>query len=769
MRIFTTIAFMFLTLTVCGQNRYTISGYLTDKSNGEVLIGASVFDSKSKKGVISNTYGFFSLTLPEDSVALSISYIGFKKQVQKFYLNKSTDLNFTLNPSIKNLQNVVVSAEKYITKEEVQSTQMSVIRLRAKEIEKIPSIGGEVDLIKVAQLLPGISRGGEGATGMYVRGGTDDQNLVLLDGATVYNLGHLFGFFSVFNNDAIRDMTIIKGGFPAQYGGRLSSVMDVRMKEGDLQKWHGAGGIGILSSRLTFNGPIIKDKLAIMVSARRTYIDQVLKLTGTNLPYFFYDLNAKLSYRISRKDKLFFSTYVGDDILDFNETVEENTDDPENVNDIGKELNFGFNLGNITSTLRWNHIYNQDKLFSNITLFQTSFDYDIRGAFLGNNLLIRSSIRDIGMKATWDYFPNPDNNIKFGIHTIAHFFRPNVINTSGEISAALESEEGEKINNQEIAIFANNDQKINDKISLNYGLRISSSTVPNKFYAGFEPRFGMKYSLGESMSAKMNYTYMKQYVHRVSSSSVALPTDLWYPVTENIKPQSSHQIAVGLFKGFEKHNLNISLEGFFKTMNHLIEYREGARLLLNDNFEEELLDGEGLVFGLEFLIRKRLGKFTGWLGYSLARTNRTFEGLNDGETYSAKYDRRHDISAVMTFDINPRFSFSTVWVLSSGSRFTAQNGQYFMPNVSLTGVQLIPIYTKRNSVELSPSHRLDFNFILKNKPEKKFRSEWHFGVYNFYNRASPYQIRVDFDGLNYRYVQPGLFGFIPSIAWNFKF
>lgn len=763
----TTIFCLFLSVNVFAQESYTISGYLIDKSNGEVLIGASVFDLKSKKGVISNTYGFFSLTLPKDSILLSISYIGYKKQDQEFYLNQSTTLNFSLNQETRNLQNVIVSAEKYITKEEVHSTQMSVIKLRAKEIEKIPSIGGEVDLIKVAQLLPGVSRGGEGATGMHVRGGTNDQNLVLLDEATVYNIGHLFGFFSVFNNDAIRDITIIKGGFPAQYGGRLSSVLDVRMKEGDLQKWHGAGGIGLLSSRLTFNGPIIKDKLAIMVSGRRTYIDKVLRLTGANLPYYFYDLNAKLSYKISRKDRLFFSTYVGDDVLDFNETVEE--EDAENVNDIGNELNFGFKLGNITSTLRWNHIYNQEKLFSNITLFHTSFDYDIRGSFLDNNLLIRSSIRDIGLKATWDYFPNPDNNIKFGIHTIAHFFRPNVVNTSGEISEALASEQGERINNQEIALFANNEQKINDIISLNYGLRISSSNVPNKFYAGLEPRFGIKYAFGETMSVKMNYTFMKQYVHRVSSSSVALPTDLWYPVTENIKPQSSHQIALGLFKGFETLNLNVSLEGFFKTMNNLIEYREGARLLLNDNFEEELLNGKGIAFGLELLVRKRLGKFTGWVGYSLARTNRTFEGLNYGETYSAKYDRRHDVSLVMTFDINPRFSFSSVWVLSSGARFTAQNGQYFTPNASFTGVQLIPIYTKRNSVELSPSHRLDVNFILRNKPEKKFRSEWHFGAYNFYNRASPYQVRIDFDGLNYRYVQPGLFGFIPSIAWNFKF
>lgn len=752
------------------QESYTISGYLTDKSNGEALIGASVFDSKSKKGVISNTYGFFSLTLPKDTVALSISYIGFKKQKHKFLLGKQTSLSFSLESDVTNLKTVVVSADKFITKEEVQSTQMSLINIRAKEIGKIPAIGGEVDLIKVAQLLPGVSRGGEGATGMYVRGGTDDQNLVLLDEATVYNIGHLFGFFSVFNNDAIRDMTIVKGGFPAHYGGRLSSVLDVRMKEGDLQKWHGAGGIGLLSSRLSIDGPLIKDKLAIMISGRRTYIDQVLKLTGAELPYYFYDLNTKLSYKISRKDRLYFSTYAGDDILDFNETVDRDADnEADNVNDIGDELNFGFKLGNVTSTLRWNHIYNQDKLFSNITLFHTNFKYDIRGNFLDNNLLIKSSIRDIGLKATWDYFPNPDNNIKFGIHTIAHFFRPNVVNTSGDITEALESEEGEQINNQEIAFFANNEQKVNDQLSLNYGLRISSSNVPGTFYAGIEPRLGAKYSLNESTSIKLNYTFMKQYIHRVSSSSVALPTDLWYPVTESVKPQGSHQIAVGLFKGLESLNLNVSLEGYFKTMSNLIEYREGARLLLNDNFEEELLSGKGIAFGGELLIRKRFGKFTGWLGYSLARTNRTFEGLNNGETYNAKYDRRHDVSLVMTFDISPRFSFSTIWVMSSGARFTAQNGQYFAPNVSFTGIQLIPIYTKRNSVELAPSHRLDVNFILRNKPKKRFRSEWHFGAYNFYNRASPYRVNVEFDGLNYRYVQPGLFGLIPSVAWNFKF
>lgn len=753
------------------QQTHTISGYITDSSNGEALIGATVFDNLSEKGTVTNYYGFYSITLPENQVELHISYIGYETSIVALQLDENKELNHPLQASIGSLEDVVISAERFATEEEVRSTQMGTIQLQPKEIEKIPAIGGEVDLIKVAQLMPGVSRGSEGGTGMYVRGGTDDQNLILLDEATVYNLGHLFGFFSVFNNDAIRDMTIIKGGFPAHYGGRLSSVMDVRMKEGDLEKWHGSGGIGILSSRLSFDGPIIKDKLSIMASGRRTYIDKVLDLTGAVLPYYFYDLNAKLTYKISQRDRIFLSSYAGDDILSFSETVEDEDGDgvANDANDIGDELNFGFELGNITTTLRWNHIYNQDKLFHNFTLFQTQFEYDISGKFIDNSLLIKSRIRDLGMKADWDYFPNPDNNIKFGLHAVAHFFRPNVVNTGGEISEALESKEGELLRNQEISIYANSDRKFSEQLSVNYGFRLSSSNVPGAFYGALEPRLSAKYSFGDLNSVKFSYTYMKQYMHRVSSSSIALPTDLWYPVTQSVKPQNSHQIAAGYFKGFKEKDVNLSVEFYYKTMDNLIEYREGARLLLNDNFEEELLNGHGCAFGGELLIRKKLGKFTGWLGYSLSKANRTFADLNNGATYSAKYDRRHDVSMVATFDINPRFSFSSVWVMSSGSKFTAQNGQYFFPNTSFTGVDLIPTYTRRNAITLAPSHRFDVNFILRNKPHKKFRSEWHFGAYNFYNRSSPYQVRVEFDGLNYRYIQPGLFGFIPSIAWNFKF
>ncbi|MEM6642540.1 MAG: TonB-dependent receptor [Bacteroidota bacterium] len=761
-----------LASALLAQENFTISGYITDASNSEALIGTTVlFDVENQKGAIANYYGFYSLTIPAGKVSLLFSFVGFESKQVQVDLTENKTLNVALQPSAGKLSEVVITSDRFVLEEEVKKPQMGIIQLTPKEVEAIPALGGEVDLIKVAQLMPGISRGGEGTTGMYVRGGTDDQNLVTIDEATVYNVGHLFGFFSIFNNDAIRDVKLVKGGFPAQYGGRLSSVMDVRLKEGDLQRWHGRGGIGLLSSRLTIDGPIIQDKLSIMLSGRRTYIDQMLRLTGVNLPYYFYDFNGKISYKIDRRNRIYLSAYLGDDVLDFNETVTEENEEgiAEKADEIENELSFGFKLGNITSTLRWNHIYNNEKLFHNLTLFNTQFDYDIGGNFIDNSILIRSSIRDYGLKADWDYFYSPDISLKWGFNTVTHLFRPNVVNTGGDISEALGSREGDLIVNQEAAIYANNEHNISNRWSTNYGFRISSSIVEGAFYAGFEPRLTARYAINKLNSIKFSYTYMKQYMHRVSSSSISLPTDLWYPVTASVKPQASHQVAVGYFTGIEKWNLSISSELYFKTMSKLIEYREGARLILNDNFEEELINGDGQAYGAEFLARKKVGKFTGWLGYSIAKANRSFTELNRGQTYPARYDRRHDVSMVANFDITPRFAFSMVWVYSSGSRFTAQNGQYFFPNPSFTGVELVPVFTPRNEVTLASSHRLDANFIIKNKPTKWFSSEWHFGFYNFYNRASPYQVRVQFDGLNYRYVQDGLFGFIPSIAWNFNF
>ncbi len=759
MRLLITYCFLISATHCLCQN--TISGYITDADNGESLIGVTIYDETTQTGTITNAYGFYSLTLDNGEHQLRISYIGYETINRTIDLQTNQKLDISMATSVQQFQEVVISADRYIVEEEVKSTQMGSFNLKPKEAAIIPTIGGEADIIKTAQLLPGVSRGGEGTTGMYVRGGTDDQNLVTLDEATVYNVGHLFGFFSVFNTDAIKDVQVIKGGFHSSYGGRLSAVIDTRMYEGNQDRFAAKGGVGILTSRLALNGPIGK-KSSFMIAGRRTYIDKVFGLFGVSIPYYFYDLNTKFNYKISARDRIFVSGYFGNDILALQEDVDEEEE-------FSNELTFGFNLGNFTTSVRWNHLYPNDKLFLNVTALQTNFKYDINGSFVDNNLLIKSKIQDVALKADWDYFVNPNNTVEFGVHSIGHFFRPNVVNTGGDISDFLKSQEGDLIPTQEYAIYAGNEQKFNSKLSAYYGLRISSANVKGAFYYGLEPRLSTNYLLADLTSLKASYSVMSQYMHRVSSSSIALPTDLWYPVTSSVKPQRSHQWSLGLFHGIERLNLNLSVEGFYKTMDNLIEYREGARLLLNDNFEEELISGIGKSYGVEFLVRKKSGPITGWVGYTISKANRTFELLNDGRTYPAKYDRTHDLSVVGIFQLNEKVSFSMVWVYTSGARYTAQTGQYLMPNASLTNVELIPIYSERNAIKLSPSHRLDLNFILKNNPIKKFKSEWQIGVYNFYNQATPYRVNVRFNGKTLEYVQPGFFGFIPSVSFNFSF
>lgn len=740
----------------------TISGYVTDAKNGESLIGVTIYDETTQTGAVTNVYGFYSLTLPSGNHQLRVSYIGYETFSKNLDLQQNQKLDIELEIAVQQMQEVVITSDRYVVQEEVKSTQMGAFSLKPKEAAILPTIGGEADILKAAQLLPGVSRGGEGTTGMYVRGGTDDQNLVTLDEATVYNVGHLFGFFSVFNTDAIKDVNVIKGGFHASHGGRLSSVIDTRMFEGNKEKISVKGGVGILTSRLAIDGPI-SDKASFMVAGRRTYIDQVFGLFGTSIPYYFYDLNTKFNYKVSDRDRIYVSGYFGNDVLAFQEDVEEDEDEFAN------ELTFGFNLGNFTTSVRWNHIYPNDKQFLNVTALQTNFKYDINGSFVDNNVLIKSKIQDFALKADWDYFLNPSNTIEYGVHAIGHFFRPNVVNTGGEISDFLESQDGDLIPTQEFAVYGGNEQKLSSKLSTYYGLRISSANVRGAFYYGVEPRLSMNHLIGDLTSLKASYSVMSQYMHRVSSSSIALPTDLWYPVTNTVKPQRSHQWSAGIFHGIERWNLNLSMEGFYKTMDNLIEYKEGARLLLNDNFEEELISGDGEAYGLEFLIRKKSGPITGWVGYTLSKARRNFDLLNNGLTYPAKYDRTHDLSVVGMIQLNEKISFSVVWVYTSGARYTAQTGQYLMPNASLTNVDLIPIYSDRNAVKLSPSHRLDFNFILKNNPKKKFNSEWQIGVYNFYNQATPYRVNVRYNGKTFQYVQPGFFGFIPSLSYNFSF
>ncbi len=754
--------FIFNSLFVFSQNKYTISGTIADSANSETAIGALVYIKGTSIGLSTNEYGFYSLTLPEGKYDITISFLGYKTQTHSIDLKSNLSLNSKLSSSDNVLKEIVISAEATKEKEQIRSTQMSAINIPIEQIKNIPTLGGETDIIKVMQLMPGVKRGGEGQNQMFVRGGSGDDNLILLDEAVVYNVSHLFGFFSVFNNDALKDVTLIKGGFPAQYGGRLSSVMDIHMKDGDAQKFHVDGGIGILSSHLTLQGPIIKDRMSFIVSGRRSYIDQMFKLIyKTNiLPYYFYDVTCKLNYRLSDKDRLYLSTYYGDDVLAASQTSDSSFFDG------------GFRLGNITSTLRWNHLYNQ-KLFSNLSLIYTRFRYDVEAFLPGNSFLAKSKISDVTAKYDFSYYKKTGSIIRFGGIATNHAFRPNVVNTSGDISALVKSRDGNLINTQEVALYANHEYDINARLKINYGLRLPMLYTQQTIYVNPEPRFSSSYLINEKQSIKFSYSQMHQYLHLVSSSAIALPTDLWYPVTKKIKPLQSDQIALGYNYLFEKIKTTISVEAYYKHMKNLIEYREGAVLLLNDNYEDELVKGKGDAYGVELFVQKTAGKFTGWVGYTISWSTRKFDELNNGKMFYAKNDRRHDLSIVASYEFTKRITTSVVWVYSSGQRFTPITGYFSMPNSSLTQIDLLPIYAEKNSVVLPSSHRLDVSVILKSKLKRKWMKwvgEWHLGAYNFYNRAQPYRVEVagNEDG-TFKYQAKGLFGFIPFVAYNFKF
>lgn len=749
----------------------TVKGYLAEEGSGEVLIGGTVVIPELGVGAYTNEYGFWSLTVPPGDYEIVFKYLGYEAYSKTISLQEDQTLDISMKPAGTEMETVEIIAEDTEEKEDVQSTRMGTIKMNMKEIALVPVLGGETDVLKVMQLMPGVSQGTEGTSGMFVRGGAADQNLVLLDEAIVYNTGHLFGFFSVFNPDALKDMTMIKGAFPAQYGGRLSAVLDLRQKEGNQEEFHFKGGIGLLSSRLNIEGPIIKDRLSFSISGRRTYIDQVFKTVGINIPYYFYDLNAKANLKVSDKDRIFFSSYFGDDVLKVNEDVETETDSSGTNTDL---LNFGFRLGNFTQTLRWNHLFS-NKLFANFSLIHTTFNYNISGSFLENSILINSRIRDLGVKADFDYFLNPKTHIKYGASVINHRFRPNVVATTGIVSDFLEDRPGPLINNVEVSAYAGADHEVSTRFKANVGLRVSGGVTEGTFYPGVEPRVSGRYTLGEYSSVKASYSRMYQYMHRVSSSTIALPTDLWYPVTAQVAPQNSDQVAVGYNQYIPKLKLSVSVEGYYKRLRNLIEYREGASLILNDNFEDELVTGTGDAYGLELLLRRKRGRLTGWIGYTLSWATRDFDELNGGETFFAKYDRRHDVSVVSILELTKRLSLSGVFIFQNGSRFTAQVGQYLQPNASLTGVDIVPIYSERNEIRMAPAHRFDVNMIIKSKPlnrkgePRKFKTEWHLGAYNIYNRAAPFRINIVAAENGYKYQQPGLFGMIPFVAFNFEY
>jgi CarboxypepD_reg-like domain/TonB-dependent Receptor Plug Domain len=743
--------------------KFTLSGFISDSASGEMLIGASVYVKGTTTGAAANVYGFYSLTLPQGEYTIICNYLGYQQKVMQISLTADVTKNVLMSTSQASttMKEVVITADR--NQEQVMSTQTSAISIPVDQIRTLPTIGGETDIIKVMQLMPGVKRGGEGQNAMFVRGGQGDDNLILLDEAVVYNVSHLFGFFSVFNNNALKDVTMIKGGFPAQYGGRMSSVMDIRMKDGDFQTFHGDGGIGLLSSHLTLQGPIIKGKSSFLLSGRRSYIDRVFKLAngGQNiLPYYFYDANLKANYTISDKDRLFLSGYVGDDVLSASGGSDSSL------------FEGGFRLGNFTSTLRWNHTYTP-KLFSNISVIHTRFRYDVEANIPGNSFLVQSRISDIGVKADYNYYRGPGQTLRYGASYTNHLFRPNVVNTSGQIADYLQSRDGKKVYTHEIGLYANYETDIDSVWKVNGGLRLSALATTNKVYVHPEPRISGTWLFAKNQSFKFSYAKMVQYLHLVSSSSVALPTDLWYPTTARTRPPVSHQVATSYNYNLSKLKTIITVEAYYKWMRNLIEYREGAVLILNDNYEDELVSGKGRAYGFEFFAQRTEGKITGWIGYTLSWSTRQFDDLNNGKPFYAKFDRRHDFSFVGMWQITKRVSFSAVWVYSTGQRFTPVTGNFLMPNSALTSVDVLPIYADRNSLQLPPSHRLDANFVIKSRLNRKWMvwtGEWIIGAYNLYNRAQPYRVVVAPDGNGgYKYQARGLFGFIPSIAYNFRF
>lgn len=786
----TTVAVLifFISSGLQAQNRYslegkfTLNGYIKDSLSGESVIGASILINGKSKGVTSNQYGFYSITLDSGIYVITVSHISYLFKTILLKLDSSLSFNFELAPKSKALHEVVVYSKRQDGN--VKNAQMGKVDLSIGQIKNIPALLGEVDILKAIQLLPGIQNAGEGNAGFYVRGGGPDQNLIVLDDAVVYNTGHLFGFFSIFNSDAIKDVSVIKGGMPAQYGGRLSSVLDISMKEGNMNKTEMEGGVGLIASRFSIQGPIKKDKASYMISARRTYVDALIKpfikksssFHGSG--YYFYDLNTKMNYKFSEKDRLYLSGYFGRDVFDFNNS----------------DQSFKTNIpwGNSTATLRWNHVFNR-RLFANTTLVYN--DYKFRFGAIQDNLAfeLSSGIRDGTMKMDFDYYPLPQHKLKFGGLITYHKFIPNVLTGHQDSIVFHPNDENDKYA-FENAVYLQDDWTVNDKIKINYGLRWSEftqvgpytkyvrdanqnktdSTVyknlqPIKTYGGFEPRVTLRYSLNDETSLKAAITRNYQYIHLVSNSGSTLPTDLWVPSTYIVKPQMSWLYSAGVFKNFRNNEYETSLELYYKDMRNQIEYSNGYTPSLTDP-ESEFVFGKGWSYGAELFIHKVRGKFNGWIGYTLSWTWRKFKDLNNGEKYPAKYDRRHDLSIVVNYEKNKKWKFGAVFVFGTGNAITLPEQFYFINGV------LTQEYSQLNQYRMKPYHRLDLSatYTPTPKKKKKVQSYWVFSIYNAYSRLNPYFLYFNQTGSPYNGTlqvqakQVSLFPILPAVTWNFK-
>lgn len=783
--------FLAVTTSICSaQNKFTISGYLSDKTSGEKLIGASIFNPKSLKGTSTNVYGFYSLTLPSDTFTLVYSFVGYTPIKVKIDLKVDQRLDFELSPSIE-LNTFEVSATKGERIE--QRTQMSSVELSMKQVEVLPALLGERDILKILQLMPGIQSGGEGSSGLYVRGGGPDQNLILLDGVPVYNASHLFGFFSVFNSDAIKNVELTKGGFPARYSGRLSSVLDIRMKEGNLKEWHGSASIGLIASKLTVEGPLWKDRTSIIVSGRRTYIDVLaapfIKMANQNNSgptfrggYYFYDLNAKINHKINDKNRIFLSTYLGKDLAyaDFgDEYIYEQTKE-ESYN----EARLGW--GNKTTALRWNWLIS-NKLFANTTLTYSKYNFNISELFEStienvdstttnsSKFGYDSGIDDFAGKIDIDYIPNPNHYIKFGISDIYHTFTPgiNAFQLTDENAPTIDTTFGaNQVFAHEFAAYIENDMRIGARLKMNVGINYSGLIGQRKNYFNLQPRIAGRFLLSDDLSIKASYTQMAQYIHLLTNASIGLPTDLWVPSTDSVSPENSEQFALGIAKTFKK-KYEVSIEAYYKTMQNLIEYKEGASFFSVDkNWDQQIEIGNGNAYGFEFFIQKKEGKTTGWIGYTLSWTNRTFDNLNFGEPYPYRYDRRHDLSIVLTHKVSDNFDFGATWVYGTGNAVTLSTVSYIATPYSNYGnseyLPKVSYFNNRNDFRMPSYHRLDFGANF-HKEKKYGKRTFSVGAYNAYSRRNPFFIYFEQTSQETKLKQISLFPIIPFVAYNYKF
>ncbi|HPM17644.1 MAG TPA: TonB-dependent receptor [Bacteroidales bacterium] len=777
---------------ISGQQslRHTVSGFVREAGSGELLTGVNVYLPDHRTGTVTNTYGFFSLTLPEaDSVEITASYVGFSPQTKKISLREDTELNFDLRPGTL-LDEVEISAER--AERLSQSARMSTISVPVAQIKNIPSLLGEKDVLKVFQLMPGVQKGSEGSSGLYVRGGGPDQNLIILDDAIVYNASHLFGFFSLFNGDALKSVELTKGGFPARYGGRLSSVLEMNMKEGNKEKWHGEGGIGLISSRLTLEGPLEKNKSSILLSGRRTYVDLIMKpiiraMEETDAGYYFYDLNAKINYDLGRRNKLYLSGYFGKDR--FHARYDEN--------DLKETAGLGW--GNATATFRWNHLFSS-RLFSNTSFvfsdYKFGVTYKLKSRIENENFRAEyfSGIRDLTLKFDLDYLPSPKHSVKAGGAMIFHRFTPYVFI---EIDEPINLKKSRKkiSHGLETGLYAEDTWQLLPDLKLNGGLRFSHFLTGSRQYMFLEPRLSATWKFNGDYALKASYASMNQYIHLISYTGISLPTDLWVPTTERVGPQQSRQVAFGTVRDLKTPDISLSIEGYYKTMNHVLGYKEGASFFQFDemgdirevNWEDNVTAGKAWSYGLEFLVHRKAGRFSGWIGYTLSWTQMQFDSLNYGKKFYARYDRRHDISLVGTYRIKKNITLSGTWVYGTGNAVTMPTSVYYAPDHLDLFPELKPEsglgspfhniydvneYSRKNNYRMAPYHRLDLG-IQFHRQKKWGERIWEFSVYNVYNRKNPFFYR-------FRYLSSGttsgalveqvsLFPVIPSFTYSFKF